>query len=686
MHPTSPGKTYPVGATITPTGVNFCVYSRNATGIDLLLFDQPDSGMPAQVISLDLQANLTYHYWNVFVEGVGAGQLYGYRAYGPYRPDEGLYFDPQKLLIDPYALGVMDNGNYSRTAALHPGDNTAFAFKSVVVDPTAYNWQGDAPLNTPFSDANIYEMHVGGFTRHPNSGVASAKRGTFAGMIEKIPYLLKLGIKTVELMPIQQFDAQDAPNGMPNYWGYQSLAFFAPHRSYSSRRDALGPVDEFRDLVKALHRAGIEVIMDVVFNHTAEGGVGGPTISMRGLDNPTYYILDRDNPAAYIDYTGTGNTVDTNETIVRRLIMDSLRHWVLNMHVDGFRFDEATILSRGEDGAPLAIPPLLWDIETDPVLTGTKIIAEAWDAAGLYEVNTFVGDRWAVWNGQYRDIVRRFVKGDAGMVGGLADSLVGSASFFQRPDRDPNRSINFITAHDGFTLNDLVTYNQKNNLPNGENNNDGVNNNFSWNCGFEGPGADLGVEALRLQQIKNFLAILFVSQGQPMMVMGDEVRRSQLGDNNGYDQDNELSWFDWSAVPHQKDILRFVSSFSQFRQQSVIFRDRHFWGEPDSAAVTWHGVILYQPDWSPESHALALELAHPNSPEHYHILFNAYWQPLSFSLPPVPGTLAWARMVDTSLGSPGDFSSPPHLLKPDQAQYLAQARSVVILAAVIAQP
>jgi glycogen operon protein len=681
MHTTSPGKTYPVGATVTPRGVNFCVYSRNATGIDLVLFDQPDSATPSEVFSLDPQANRTYYYWNIFVEGIGAGQLYGYRAYGPNQPDRGMYFDPAKLLIDPYAQCLMDNGNYSRLAALRPGDNTAFAFKSVVVDPSTYNWEGDTPLNIHLSDANIYEMHVRGFTRNPNSGVAAAKRGTYAGMIEKIPYLVKLGIKVVELMPIQQFDAQDAPNGMPNYWGYQSLAFFAPHRAYSSRRDRLGPVDEFRDLVKTLHRTGIEVMLDVVFNHTAEGGVGGPIISMRGLDNPTYYILDPNNPAAYIDFTGTGNTVDTNETIVRRLIMDCLRHWVQDMHVDGFRFDEATILSRGEDGARMTNPPLLWDIETDPVLAGTKIIAEAWDAGGLYEVNTFVGDRWAVWNGQYRDTVRRFVKGDTGMVSGLADSLVGSASFFQHPNGDPNRSINFITAHDGFTLDDLVTYNQKNNLPNGENNNDGANNNYSWNCGFEGPGADPGTEALRLKQIKNFLSILFVSQGQPMMVMGDEVRRTQLGDNNAYDQDNEIGWFDWSTVPQQTDLLHFISCFNQFRQGSVIFRDRHFWGEADSAAVTWHGVNLYQPDWGPDSHSLGLELTHPNSPEHYHILFNAYWQPLSFSLPPLPAGQAWARMVDTSLGSPNDFCSPPQPLKPAPAQYLAQPRSVVILAA-----
>lgn len=681
MYTSLPGKTYPVGATVSLTGVNFCVFSRNATGMDLLLFDQPDSGTPSQVISLDPTVNRTYHYWNIFVEGIGPGQLYGYRAYGPYQRDQGLLFDPQKVLIDPYALCVMENGNYSRAAAARPGDNTINSIKSVVVDPNAYNWEGDTPLNSPFADANIYEMHVGGFTRNPNSGVEPAKRGTYAGMIEKIPYLVNLGIRAVELLPVQQFDPQDAPSGMTNYWGYQPLAYFAPHRAYSSRQDALGPVDEFRDLVKSLHRAGIEVILDVVFNHTAEAGPDGPILSLRGFDNPTYYILDSGNPAYYDDFSGTGNTIDGNETIVRRLIMDCLRHWVQNMHVDGFRFDLASILSRGEDGTPLRDPPILWDIETDPVLSGTKIIAEAWDAAGLYQVTSFVGDRWAVWNGQYRDTVRRFIKSDPGVVGNFADSLVGSANLYNQPNRNPNRSINFVTAHDGFTLNDLVSYNNKYNLPNGENNMDGTDNNLSWNCGVEGPTSDPVIDGLRQQQIKNFLTALFISQGQPMAVMGDEVRRTQLGDNNPYDLDNEISWFDWSAVPKQHDIFRFVSNFNHFRQQSVIFRDRSFWGAPGSASVTWHGVNLNQPDWSNDSHSLALELTHTNSPEHYHIIFNAFWQALSFTLPDLRAGQKWRRLVDTSLTSPNDFSNPPHLLKPGQQQYQVQARSAVILSA-----
>ena len=365
----------------------------------------------------------------------------------------------------------------------------------------------------------------------------AAKRGTYAGLIEKIPYLVDLGIKTVELMPVQQFDAQASPNGT-NYWGYQPIAWFAPHRAYSSRTDAVGPVHEFRDMVKALHRAGIEVILDVVFNHTAEGDETGPTLSLRGFDNPTYYILDPSDKAMYVDDTGCGNTINGNEPFVRRMILDCLRYWVEQMHVDGFRFDLAASLSRGEDGQPLAHPPILLDIETDPVLAGTKIIAEAWDAAGLYQVANFCGDRWAVWNGQFRDHVRRFVRSDAGTVGALADNLVASANLFQQSDRLPSRSVNFITAHDGFTLNDLVTYNDKHNEANGESNRDGTNDNESWNCGVEGPTDDPAIEALRRQQIKNFFTILLMSEGRPMLLMGDEVRRTQHGNNNAYCQDN----------------------------------------------------------------------------------------------------------------------------------------------------
>ncbi len=479
-------------------------------------------------------------------------------------------------------------------------------------------------------------------------------------------------------MPVQQFDAQAAPTGT-NYWGYQPIAWFAPHRAYSSQTDAVGPVNEFRDMVKALHRADIEVILDVVFNHTAEGDESGPTLSLRGFDNPTYYILDPPNQAKYVDDTGCGNTINGNEPVVRRMILDCLRYWVEQMHVDGFRFDLAASLSRGEDGQPLAHPPILLDIEADPVLAGTKIIAEAWDAAGLYQIANFCGDRWAVWNGQFRDHVRRFVKSDVGTVGALADNLVASANLFQQSGRLPSRSVNFITAHDGFTLNDLVTYNDKHNEANGESNRDGTNDNESWNCGVEGPTEDPAIEALRRQQIKNFFTILLMSEGRPMLLMGDEVRRTQHGNNNAYCQDNALSWFDWDDVARHADILRFARSLIQFHQESAVFRDRAFWSQPGATKITWHGVRLNEPDWGDASHALAFELIHPETQEHLHVMLNAAWEPLAFDLPTTPVGRRWCRLVDTSLATPQDFAEPPLPLPAEQQTYPCQARSSVIV-------
>ena len=678
---TAAGRSFPIGATLDAEGVNFCLYSKHASAVELLLFDRAEDGRPAQTISLDPQRNRTYDYWHVFVAGAGAGQLYGYRVSGPNKPAAGLRFDPEKLLVDPYALAVANTENYDRRKAAAASDNTAVAMKSVVVDPRAYDWEGDTPLERTYVDSVIYELHVAGFTRNPNSGVALAKRGTYAGFVEKIPYLVDLGIKTVELMPVQQFDAQAAPNGT-NYWGYQPVAWFAPHRAYSSQADVLAPVNEFRDLVKALHRAGIEVILDVVFNHTAEDDETGPTLSLRGLDNPTYYILDPADAAKYVDDTGCRNTISGNEPVVRRMILDCLRHWVECMHVDGFRFDLAASLSRGADGEPLAHPPILLDVESDPVLAGTKIIAEPWDAAGLYQLANFGGDRWAVWNGQYRDHVRRFVKSDAGTVGALADNLVGSANLFQHSDRLPSRSVNFITAHDGFTLNDLVTYEVKHNEANGEQNRDGTDDNFSWNCGVEGPSDDPKIEALRREQIKNFFTILLLSEGRPMISMGDEVRRTQQGNNNAYCQDNAVSWFDWDDVARHAGIRRFARSLIQFHQESAIFRDRTFWGEPGATKITWHGVRLGKPEWGDDSHALAYELLGGNdaeSSEHLHVMLNQYWEPLVFELPATETGRAWRRLVDTALESPLDFCDPPVLLASGQREYTCRARSSVVL-------
>ncbi|MBL8056500.1 MAG: glycogen debranching protein GlgX, partial [Anaerolineales bacterium] len=559
-----PGRAYPLGGNLLSGGVNFSIFSKNATAVELLLFDGVDDDRPARVIPLDPQLNRTFYYWHVFVPGVTAGQLYAYRVHGPQVPEYGLLYDGEKVLLDPYGRAVAYSGRYSRAAAARPGDNSAVAMKSVVTDPRAYNWEGDKPLQVPYAGSVIYELHVGGFTRHPSAGVAPERRGTYAGLIEKIPYLKTLGVTAVELLPVQQFDPQDAPAGQANYWGYSPVALFAPHRGYSARQDPVGPVVEFCDMVKALHRAGLEVILDVVFNHTAEGDQHGPTLSFRGLENRAYYILDPQRPANYTNYSGTGNTLNGNHSIVRRLILDCLRHWVQVMHVDGFRFDLASVLARDERGRPLEDPPILWDIESDPVLAGTKIIAEAWDAAGLYQVGSFIGHRWAEWNGQFRDDVRRFVKSDAGQVGRLAARLTGSRDLYRQPDREPNRSVNFITCHDGFTLNDLVSYNGKHNEANGENNRDGNDANFSWNCGVEGPSADPAVEAMRLRQMKNLLTVLFFSQGTPMLLMGDEVRRTQGGNNNAYCQDNELSWFNWEAVAQQADFLRFTRELIRF--------------------------------------------------------------------------------------------------------------------------
>ena len=502
---------------------------------------------PSRVIHLDPSANRTYHYWHVFVPGLQPGQLYGYRAHGPFDPPQGLRFDASKVLLDPYGRGVVVPIGYSRDdAARDEYDNAATAMKSVVVDPHAYDWEGDVPLHRLSSQTVIYEMHVGGFTRHPNSGLPANTRGTFAGLIEKIPYLQDLGITAVELLPVFQFDAQDCPPGRVNYWGYQPVSFFAPHRAYSSRQDRLGPVAEFRDMVKALHRSGIEVILDVVYNHTSEGDDLGPTLSLRGLDNNAYYILD--GGSRYANYTGTGNTLNGNHAIVRRMIVDSLRYWVQEMHVDGFRFDLASILTRDSSGQSMANPPVLWDIETDPVMAGTKFIAEAWDAAGLYQVGSFIGDSWKEWNGRFRDDIRSFFRSENGTVTRLADRFLGSPEIYGHKKREAEQSVNFVTCHDGFTLNDLVSYEHKYNEANGEDNRDGGDDNRSWNCGVEGPTDDPAIEKLRNKQVKNFLTVTLLALGVPMVLMGDEVRRTQRGNNNAYSQDNEISWFDWELA------------------------------------------------------------------------------------------------------------------------------------------
>jgi len=680
----SPGQSFPLGATVVEGGVNFCFFSRNASAVELLLFDSARDADAARVIRLDAPRHRAYHYWHAFVPGLRAGQVYAYRAVGPFDPTRGLRFDPTKALLDPYARAVVVPEGYDRLAASRPGDNTKVAMRSVVVDPGAYDWEGDAPLRRPFATTVIYEMHVAGFTRHPSSRVTPRTRGTYAGMIEKIPYLQDLGITAVELLPVFQFDQQDCPPGLVNYWGYSPVSFFAPHAGYSSRRDPLGPVDEFRDLVKALHRAGIEVILDVVYNHTAEGNHEGPTLSFRGLDNATYYLLQPDR-ARYADYTGTGNTLDANEAVVRRLIRDSLRYWVGHMHVDGFRFDLASVLSRDESGRPLERPPVLWDIESDPVLAGTKLIAEAWDAAGLYQVGSFVGDAWQEWNGKFRDDVRRFAKSDNDTVLAFGYRCFGSPDLYGHKERGPEQSINFITSHDGFTLNDLVSYNAKHNEANGEGGRDGSDANLSWNCGAEGPTADPEIERLRQRQVKNFLAITLLSVGVPMLLMGDEVRRTQHGNNNAYCQDNEISWFDWTLLERHRDLHRFVKT---------LVRQRLAMGAPGvegrslneilrEAEIHPHGVRLNEPNLSAESHSVAVTVRGPRGAMVLHVMFNAYWEPLSFELPRLrPGVhKSWRRWIDTYRDAPDDLHDEPFAPSVEGPSYTVQARSLVVLVA-----
>jgi len=678
-----PGLSYPLGATPQGGGANFSLFSRSASHVELLFFDREADARPSRIIELDPGPHRTYHYWHVFVPGVKAGQLYGYRVHGPNDPARGRRFDPTKLLLDPYGRGVVVPPKYSRAAASQPGDNAATAMKSVVADPGGYDWEGDLPLHRPSARTIIYEMHVRGFTRDPSSAVATAKRGTYAGLIEKIPYLQDLGITAVELLPVFQFDAQDCPPGKTNYWGYAPISFFAPHAAYSSRRDALGPLREFRDMVKALHRAGLEVILDVVYNHTAEGNEDGPTLCFRGIENEAYYILEQDR-SRYANYTGTGNTLNANHPVTRRLIVDSLRYWVQEMHADGFRFDLASILTRDAQGHVLPNPPVLWDIESDPLLAGTKLIAEAWDAAGLYQVGSFVGDSWKEWNGRFRDDTRDFFRGVDGSLRRFADRMIGSPEIYGHEEREPEQSINFVTAHDGFTLNDLVSYNDKHNEANGEENRDGANDNRSWNCGVEGASDDPAVEKLRNRQVKNLLTVTFLSLGVPMIVMGDEVRRTQVGNNNAYCQDNQTSWFDWTLLKKHANVHRFVRLLLARRIQRTAAHEHHRRSLNrliQQANKAWHGVHLNQPDWSDHSRSVAFAADLREEKLMLYMALNAHWEALDFELPLAgkDGKAKWRRWIDTAQPTPTDIVPWEKAQMLPARTYRVEARSVVVL-------
>lgn len=682
--PPAEGESFPLGSTIYPEGVNFSLFCKNGSSVELLLFDKVDDLEPSEIIIVDAKRNRTYHYHHTFVQKIGNGQLYAYRINGPYEPENGHRFDATKILLDPYANAVAVPANYQRKQKPLQQQNTP-CMKSVVADLSLYDWEDDQHLKTPFAKTVIYEMHVGGFTRNANSGIEASKRGTYAGLIEKIPYLVDLGITAVELLPVFQFDEQDAPEGMINYWGYCPVSFFAPHQAYSSSKQPLQVLDEFRDMVKALHKTGIEVILDVVFNHTAEGSEQGPTFCYRGIDNSIYYILE-DDKKHYANYSGTGNTLNANHPIVRRMIIDSLHFWVTEMHVDGFRFDLASILSRDEKGTPIENPPVLWDIESDPVLAGVKLIAEAWDAAGLYQVGSFIGDSWKEWNGKFRDDVRSFMIGNNGMLSKLVARLVGSPDIYGHKEREPEQSINFVTCHDGFTLNDLVSYNSKHNEANKEDNRDGCNDNLSWNCGAEGPTNDVAIETLRNRQIKNFLALTLLSIGAPMVLMGDEIRRTQYGNNNAYCQDNELSWFDWSSIEKHAYIQRFLKYLIRERLQRDASKAEYSMSLNQllqKGSIEWHGIKLNQPDWSDHSHSIAFSVKSLSGDISTYFILNAYHEALEFELPPPGEGCVWKQWIDTAHASPDDICNRHEGPEIHSRQYSVQSHSIVVMIAAL---
>jgi glycogen operon protein len=680
------GRQYPLGSTPDAKGTNFSLFSPHADGVELLLFDAHDDTEPVHVVKLDPRVHKTFQFWHVYVEGVKAGTHYAYRVHGPNDPSRGFRFNNNKVLIDPYAKGNTKT-LWKRGDACGDADNLATSLRSVVIDVSKFTKQ--VFINRPMSESIIYEMHVGGFTKSPSSGVKHP--GTFKGIVEKIPYLKDLGITAVELLPVFEFDNTEkrVVNGqeLTNYWGYSTMAYFAPHPMYCVNPENGNHVDEFRSMVKAFHDADIEVILDVVFNHTDEGNHQGPVYSFKGIANSAYYYLMPEQRQYYNDYTGCGNTFNVNHPIGEKLILDCLRYWVQVMGVDGFRFDEGSVLSRGEDGAPLKHPPVLWQIELDDVLVDSKVIAEAWDAAGLYQVGHFPGARWADWNGKFRDHVRQFVRGEAGMVdgssmvGAVASRICGSPDIYQWSHHLPQNSVNFIACHDGFTLNDLVCYNGKHNDANGEDNRDGINENLSSNYGVEGPSDDPALEGLRDRQIRNFAAILLLSQGVPMLLMGDEVRRSQQGNNNAYCHDNELNWFDWNLPKKNAHIFRFWKWMINFRKaHPVVHRARYFTGETNErglADITWHGTRPNQPDWSPQSRVLSFTLGGEGSESDVHVIMNMYWEPIEFELAQVEN-FPWHRVVDTALDSPNDILEPGHEQPVSVASYVAQGRSIAV--------
>jgi isoamylase len=687
-----PGRPVPFGATRVPGGVNFSVFSNRASSMTLVLFR-----IGEQASFAELPFPPEFRIGGVFamtVFGLDPDAIeYGYRATGPDPAGVGDRFNPDRVLSDPYAKMLGGRGEWGAPPDYF--DRYVYRSRLPLED---FDWEGDRPLRIPTEDLVIYELHVRGYTRHPSSAVANP--GTYAGLAEKIPYLRELGVNCVELMPIFEFDECENIRVNPvtgkrllNYWGYSTVSFFAPKASYAATGRYGMQVDELKNLVKKLHAAGIEVMLDVVFNHTAEGNELGPTISFRGLDNRTYYMLTPDG--YYYNFSGTGNTVNCNDPVVRGFVLDCLRYWAIEYHIDGFRFDLAAILDRAPDGSPLANPPLIESLAHDPVLRDCKLVAEAWDAGGLYQVGRFPGYfRWSEWNGRYRDTLRRFIKGDEGMVGEMAGAVLGSPDLYGH--RGPAASINFVTAHDGFSLADLVSYNEKHNEANGEWNQDGDNGNNSWNCGAEGPTDDEETLALRRRQMRNALLLLLTSNGVPMLLAGDEMARTQHGNNNAYCQDDPDFWFDWSLADRNADLIRFTQAAIAFRKAHPVLRRRTHasgWQRPGHPAdVTWHGTRPYEADWSPGNKLLAvmlydcpgkgLDCDDMSARDCVYLVANTHWDAREVEPPAPPAGLRWHVFANTAAPAPHDAHLPgtePVLSNP--GQLLVGPRSTIVLVA-----
>ncbi len=707
---TCPGKPDRMGSFARGDGVQFTLYSRHAKKVYLHFFKHKEDGIPIVSFPLSAEHHRTGDMWHIWIEGVKHGQLYGYSVEGEYNPKQGMRFNKNMLLIDPYARAITDHFRWQEGGAfsydihslhgdLHPNLSKDFPLASksiVIIDQDGESCPLTRPLNHAPQDCIIYETHLKGFTVDPSSKVKA--KGTFKGMVEKIPYLKSLGVTSVELLPVQEFNERENTRINPftkeplqNYWGYSTINFFSPKESYAFTDVEGGQVREFRDMVESFHAAGIEIILDVVFNHTAEGNEYGPTLSFRGLDNTIYYILD-DDKRYYRNYSGCGNTFNCNHPMVREFILDCLRYWVINMGVDGFRFDLASILGRDQMGNIMASPPLLERISQDGVLSSTKIIAEAWDAGGAYQVGSFPGGRWAEWNGMYRDDVRKFWRGDENMAGKFATRLTGSSDLYGDDGRTPLHSVNFVTCHDGFTLYDLVSYNHKHNEVNGEENRDGENHNYSFNCGVEGETDDEAVLALRRKMVKNFFGTLLVSQGIPMILGGDEFMRTQGGNNNAYCQDNPISWYNWELLEKNKTIARFVRKMIAFRKEHLILRREHFFHKQRAHAhhdpeISWHGVKPFSPCWEPHIKLVAFSL-HPSwsdDPDSekgisIYIAFNAWNGMINLSLPPLEKSKEWFRVVDTSHKSPEDIRSLGDEAPLDEkGRYSLHPQSMIIL-------